>query len=271
VANYRPAPQVHPLVLAGLLALAVCAVGAPPARALEPGEFDSAPLDSLLKAHVTANGVDYAGWKASGTAPLDAILARAAAYDPTSVMGKEPKEAFWLNVYNAFAAKQVLEHYPVKSLADIPGFFDRNTVRAGGKDFTLAKIETTLAQLLPTRPEFALGLAPGAAGGPHLQDEAYTAGNVDSLLSASIHDLIARGKIVMDHDANALHLPPGIDHYWQNYAALPKGFLQAFSNYLPLADLVAINSRHPERVVDPVDLSLWDAGAPPPRPPIKKP
>jgi hypothetical protein len=212
---------------------------------------------------VHEDGVDYAAWKQDGAPALDAFLAKAAAHDPSTTLGKEPKTAFWLNVYNAWSVRQVLSHWPVARISDIPGFFDSNRVRLAGADMTLADMESTLARLLPNRPQFALGLVTGARGGPRLQNTAYTSGNLDSLLAVSIRDLIGRGAIAFSRTDKVLRVPPAVDHYWAAYQTFPHGFADAFASYLPLADLVAINSSDNRRVVQPPDATLLVSGSPP--------
>lgn len=245
-----------PLPGRGLLVAAAFLILASPARALEPGEFDPTPLDGLFAKYVAGGRVDYAAWKTGGIAALDAFLDSAAAYDLTSVMGKEPRAAFLLNAYHAWAIRQVLEHYPVKSVKDIPGFFDKNAHLVAGETRTLDGIEGALAELLPHRPEVFLALCSGAAGGPSLVEIAFRSDNFEKLLQKVLKEGIDRGRIHYDSAANEIHYPPEVERHMAAYEALPHGVLSPLNPYLPLGVITAITNKNPKVVFDPVDWSL---------------
>jgi hypothetical protein len=239
-----------------LFALAPLLLLAPGARALEPGEFDPARFDALLMKYVADGRVDYAAWKSGGVAELDAFLDSLAVYDLGSVMGKEPRASFLLNAYNAWVVRQVLDHYPVKSVKDIPGFFDKNTRKIAGEERTLDGIETALAELLPHRPEFALALCTGAIGGPALLETAYRSDIFEPMIAKTLRGTFQRKRIRYDPAANEVHCPPEVDRYMDRYKALPQGILSAFSSHLTLSEIIALNTKQPKFVVDPVDWSL---------------
>lgn len=95
--------------------------------------------------------VDYATWKKK-PAPLqqyidDLTKASAADYDKLS---KDDQKALWLNVYNAYTIKLVLDNYPIKgknqyypasSIRQVPGFWEGNQIVICGKKVTLDEIE----------------------------------------------------------------------------------------------------------------------------------
>jgi hypothetical protein len=239
-----------------LLAFAPLLLYAPGARALEPGEFDPARFDALLVKYVADGRVDYEAWKASGVAELDAFLDSLAVYDLSSVIGKEPRASFLLNAYNAWGIRQILDHYPVKSVKDIPGFFEKNRRKLAGEERTLNEIEATLAEILPHRPEFALGLCTGAIGGPGMREIAYRSEFFEPMLAKNLTDAVHRKRIYYDAAANEMHCPPEIDRYMDKYKALPQGIGSVLSNDLSLGEIVALHTKHPKFVVDPVDWSL---------------
>src|SRR5205823_5087026 len=83
-----------------------------------------------------------AAWKANAAdlARLDAFLAWQAAADPKA-MSREDQIAFYINAYNSTNIKQVLDHYPVHTPMDIPGYFDAIKHRVAGEDLTVSQIE----------------------------------------------------------------------------------------------------------------------------------
>jgi hypothetical protein len=247
-----------------LLAAAALIAAAAPARALEEGEFDPAPWDRLLERYVSEAGVDYAAWKADGTAELDAFLAACGDYDLKSAFGKEPRGGFLVNAYNARVVRQVLEHYPVESVRDIEGFFDGNPVRIAGSHRTLNAIEEMVASVFKHRPDVLLALCPGAAGGPALALDAYEAANLEPQaygIAAAYLQKDRRHRF--DRETGTLHLTP----FFETHAAIlegqEKGLAGFLQRFLPLADIVALVGAEAEgeyrTVYAPIDWSLNDA------------
>lgn len=168
------------------LVAAAAVVGATsgPARAL-----DVEPWDRVLRAHANAGGMDYAALKADAAAmaDLDAFLAAVA-----SMPESEPLYA-WLDAYNAIVVKSIVARYPLRSVRDVPGFFDRARHRVAGRERTLDEIENQIV-----RPRFRdarvhAALNCGARGCPALASRAFTAANVDAAL-----DRLARAMVAND-------------------------------------------------------------------------
>ena len=262
-------PFVRPRKTLLALAIALSLLGVRSARALEPGEMNPGPFDNLLKKYVAEGKVDYSRWKTAGTADLDAYLDSLGTYDMNNVMGKEPKAAVLMNAYHAWVIRQVLEHYPVKSVNDIPGFFDKNTRKVAGQERTLNDIETALVELIPHEPEFALALSNGTAGGPRMVEEAISSENFMKRMNQGMKEAAALQRVRYDPKTNEMHLPPQIVKYLPQYEALPNGFVGKFGGNLSLGDVMAWSTKHPKIVEDPVDGSL--NGLPPPTKSLKGP
>jgi hypothetical protein len=241
----------------------VLTLAATPGQALERGEFDPTAFDVLVKEYVKDGRVDYEGWQAAGIEALDAFLDEAGEYDLTSTMGKEPKASFLINAYNAWAIRQILEHYPVESVKDIPGFFDSNKRLIAGEYFNLNGIEEKLADLLRNRPYFANALVPGTSGWPKLASEAYSTDTYEALTVESMKSLIGDAYLRYDAEKNLLHVPAPISRHMDLFEAMPKGLVGHLSGYLPLGDIVAISKHKPKHVRDDIDWSLNDSRARP--------
>ena len=98
--------------------------------------------DSLLKAYVHGDYVDYAGWKANAAdmARLDQFLAWQGSAAPKS-MSRDDQIAFYINAYNSTNIQQVLSHYPLHSPMDVDGYFDKIKHHVAGEDLTVSEIE----------------------------------------------------------------------------------------------------------------------------------
>jgi len=78
---------------------------------------DFSPYRMVLARFVDDNGmVDYAGLKANST-NLDQFLDYLANLPPDSepLWSGPDRIAFWINTYNAFTLKAIIDHYPIQS------------------------------------------------------------------------------------------------------------------------------------------------------------
>lgn len=86
-------------------------------------EFSHEIFDRLLRAHVSPEGrVDYAGLARDQAEP-DRYLATLASASSDSHPEKFPSDddalAYWINCYNAFILRGVLDEYPIKSVFEV--------------------------------------------------------------------------------------------------------------------------------------------------------
>ena len=116
--------------MAGLgAALGVWLLAAAPASA---ETIDHGVWDRLLRRYVSEGLVDYHGLAAERPA-LEQYLTGLATVDVTKLSRAE-QLGVWINAYNACVIDGVLEHYPLRSVKDVTGFFDRRRYRVAGRD-----------------------------------------------------------------------------------------------------------------------------------------
>lgn len=113
---------------------------------------------------------------------LDELTESFADFDENRLTDAEARKAFWINAYNVFVIRSVIEHYPVQSPRDVYGFFNTRRHRVAGQLLTLDEIEKRKlrAEYSDARIHFALVCA--AASCPPLISEAYRPGKLDSQL-----------------------------------------------------------------------------------------
>lgn len=125
---------------------------------------------------------------------------------------RERQLAYWINAYNAFVLRTVIDSYPIRgrssdypanSIRQIPGAFERRTFRAGGRTLTLDAIEKdVIAEFGDARA--LLALTRGAMGGPRLKSEAFTADRLDSQLETMAGELTTRRDLVFVDISNGV-------------------------------------------------------------------
>lgn len=137
--------------------------------------------NALLIKYVTATGqVNYAGFK-TDKAKLDAYLKTLSAGVAANA-SKQEKMAFWINAYNAFTVKLIVDNYPTNSIKDLKGGkpWDAKFISIGGKTYSLNDIEHEILrkQYFDARLHFVLVCA--AKSCPKLLNKAYTAANLET-------------------------------------------------------------------------------------------
>ena len=76
-------------------------------------------FNSLLQAHVTDKGiVNYKSFK-TDEHKLDSYISYLQKTSPDNLWSENKKRAFWINAYNAYTIKLILDNYPIASIIDI--------------------------------------------------------------------------------------------------------------------------------------------------------
>lgn len=102
---------------------------------------------ALLKKYVNKNGdVNYKGFIKDSVA-LNSYLNLLSSNAPDSTFTKNERFAYWINAYNAFTIKLIVQNYPLKSIKDLGSTatnnspWDKNFFTIDGKTMTLNIIE----------------------------------------------------------------------------------------------------------------------------------
>lgn len=141
----------------------------------------------VLETYVNEKGnVNYRELK-ENSSELEAFLNNLETLDPKNYQewNKEEKIAFWINSYNAFTLKVIIDHYPIKSsffrslsypknsIRQIPGAWDKITFSVMGKELTLDQIEHQILRREFQEPRIHMALVCAANSCPLLRREPY--------------------------------------------------------------------------------------------------
>ena len=198
----KPAALVVLIALASSLAPSAAAVQDP-----KPVAVDALhrPFDEILDIYVRDGLVYYYALRQE-RGKLDRYVQALGDVGADTIKGwpRDRQLAYWINAYNAFVLRTVIDGYPIRgrsnefpanSIRQIPGAFERRTFRAGGRTLTLDAIEKdVIAEFGDARA--LLALARGAMGGPRLKSEAFTEGRLDSQLDTMASELVTRRDMV---------------------------------------------------------------------------
>ena len=192
-----------------------------PAAAATTTKSDHSAWNSLLRKHVAGNGdVDYAGFKRDIN-KLDAYLDELRAGTPDESYSRAEAMAYWINAYNAFTVKRILNDYPVSSIRDLDGGdpWKVKWIELDGKTYSLNQIEHDI--LRPrygdARIHFAVNCA--ATSCPPLPNQAFTAGNLNSLLETRTRAFI-RNPSYNQIDGGQVKVSKIFDWYGEDFGDL---------------------------------------------------
>ena len=146
--------------------------------------LDHQKWNTLLQKHVSSTGiVDYVGFKKDILA-LQSYLDLLANNLPKESSSKNATLAYWINAYNAFTVKLILDNYPIKSIKDIKNPWDQKFIILENRAYSLGEIEhKILRQMDEPRIHFAINCASYSC--PNLLNEAYVESKIEKQLENS--------------------------------------------------------------------------------------
>ncbi len=176
-------------VLGVFISLASCAQPESGFYACEVPNHES--WSRLLQRHVsTAGFVSYSGFRTDSVA-LNAYLSSLSKCLPSATWSRKERLAYWINAYNAFTIKLIIDHYPVKSIKDIGSklvvpfvnsVWDAKFFSIGGVQMSLNQIEHSILRKQFDEPRIHFAIVCASISCPSLMNSAYTASDLEGQL-----------------------------------------------------------------------------------------
>ncbi|MCF8258822.1 MAG: DUF547 domain-containing protein [Flavobacteriales bacterium] len=217
-----------------LLGIAFQGCASPPLSDLgcKPPSHDA--WTALLRAHVDTKGhVSYKGLK-KDVDRLDAYLRTLSDCPPSKDWSRDERLAYWVNAYNAFTVKLIIDHYPVKSIKEIGprlsvplvnSVWDIKFFKIGGVEMNLNHIEHDILRKEFDEPRIHFAIVCASFSCPQLLNESFAPQTLEKQLHdrtvAFINDPV-RNRIATDR----LQLSSIFDWFKGDFTK--KGTLQAF-------------------------------------------
>lgn len=167
-------------------------------------------FDLVLKNYVTDEGlVNYSDLRSDED--LEDFLSYLRNTDPDTLPSREHSLAFWINAYNAFVLKGVINNYPVKNVLKvglIPHTFFRVTkYETKHGNLTLSKIENSKIRDGFREPRIHFAINCASHGCPILLNKAYRAETLEEQLEVQAEQFINdKSKNRLDRKSNKLYL-----------------------------------------------------------------
>lgn len=173
--------------------------------------------DALVHQFVDDYGfVDYKGFKEAEN-QLDEYLNLITHNPPQSSWSNHQKLAYWINAYNAFTVKLIMNNYGLGNIKEIGSIhqqspFKISFFKIGTDDFTLDKLEHEILRKEFNEPRIHFCLVCASFSCPKFRNEAFTADKLEEQLEDQTSDFIN------DPDKNSLDQNPiGISSLFQWY------------------------------------------------------
>ena len=195
------------------------------------GGFDHeyAAYAAVLRDFVRPPRVDYAAMQ-RGRAPLDAAVAAFAAPSDAAAAAwtREQRLAFWINAYNAFTLRTIVDHYPIRaswftlaphnSIRQIDGVWTAAGWRAAGRTLSLDDIEHTILRPAFKEPRIHFAINCASVGCPPLAGEPYRGAAVDAQLDAAARRYLASPQ-GLRVEGNTLRVSRILEWYGEDFVA----------------------------------------------------
>ncbi len=228
--------QFAALIIAGCLWLAGCTEAPPPPTA--PFDHQHGLFDQVLQKYVANGLVDYAALQNDQDA-LDRYLQSLADVNPKDYEGwtRQQKLAYWINAYNAYTLRTIVDHYPVTrsifadplrrypadSICQIPGVWGWRWWPAMSGKYTLDHMEHVILRKELKEPRIHFVLVCASKGCPLLENRAFDAEHLEQRLDrAAVHYLYRDRKVQIDRASKVVRLPQIFNWFAEDFAPLPE-------------------------------------------------
>lgn len=196
----QPRASLRLLVIASavitLLGPALHAVAEESAQ--EGFDHSHAGLEEVLQTYLHDGLVNYRGLKANRSG-LDSYLQGLGAVTPSEMSGwtRDQRLAFWINAYNGFTLKVIIDHYPIQSsffgrlrfpansIRQIDGVWDKLKWPVASQKLTLNHMEHQILRKEFDEPRVHAAINCASMGCPPLADHAFTAEGLEEKLHAA--------------------------------------------------------------------------------------
>ena len=192
--------------------------------------FEFSDWDILLGKYVEADLIDGISLNSVsyGKLRLDPVFhklnKRLSLFSPSELITDNEKLAFWINVYNIFAVKIVLNNYPLKSIKDVGGFFKSvwkvKAGTVGGKKYSLDEIEHGILRKMGD-PRIHTAIVCASISCPNLSKKSYSSKNLNKQLDMQMKDFLANPnkgmRINMNEQPRRISLSPIFNWFAQDF------------------------------------------------------
>ncbi|WP_229736581.1 DUF547 domain-containing protein [Bizionia arctica] len=147
-------------------------------------------LDKLLQKHVNSLGEVNYKTILTDKQLLQSSLDEFTKNQPKDSWSKNETLSYWINAYNAFTIKLIIDNYPVKSIKDIKNPWDQEFIPIGKNPMSLSEIEHEILRKM-NEPRIHFAIVCASVSCPKLLNEAYVPSKLDLQLTVATEEFLA--------------------------------------------------------------------------------
>ncbi len=161
--------------------------------------------------------------------------------DPRSLPSEKHRMAFWINAYNAFVIKGVLEEYPIKSVLKVSliphSFFKRKKFETKHGEITLQVLENEKLREAFREPRVHFAINCASISCPKLLIEEYSAEKLEEQLEAQAVSFINdKSRNYLDKENKVLYLSSIFEWYERDFVKKGERIADYVAGYLNADD-----------------------------------
>ncbi len=184
--------------------------------------YDFKVCDSFLKDNVDSFGrVKYDRFASDLKPVFISEIEKALKNNPKDFPENYPKKtdqfAYWINVYNHLVIREVVNHYPLKSIQDIPNVWKKKQ-KIGKQSFSLDEIEHDILSAEFKDPRFHFAIICAAYSCPKLQPFSFRGDKLEEQLELVKKTFFENTlNFLLDNHANTLYVSKIFEWYVNDF------------------------------------------------------
>ncbi|MCP9472957.1 MAG: DUF547 domain-containing protein [Nitrospira sp.] len=218
-----------------------------PVDRLDPVQVTHKDLDAVLRSAVRDGYVDYPAIQVDPR--FDSYVTDLNRIDPQSLASEADRLAFWINAYNAFAIRGILNGSSPRPYIGWYRYFKARTHMVGGREITLSDLEHGILRKRFREPRIHFAIVCASLSCPKLQSYAFRGDLLDEQLDAAARSFVNDpDRNRFDRQAKVARLSKIFDWFEEDFAAAAGSVLAYVSRYVIDRELVRELSEHRYRV-----------------------
>ena len=187
-------------------------------------QFDYSQLDEIVGKYVQGNSVNYSKLLADKEKLIsftNSLAATSPNSHPEKFKSRNEQLAYWINAYNAYILKIIVENYPVDSIKDIKfiGFtvwLHKNTL--GGEEISFKALEDDIIRDMYKDPRIHFAINCASFSCPPLRDRVYLPETLDKQMDESASLFINdKNNVRIVEEEGKIYLSSIFDWYEDDY------------------------------------------------------
>ncbi len=175
------------------------------------------------------------------------VVSQLEGFDTGQLQTQEEKLAFYINAYNIFALKTILDHWPIASIKDAGSFiypvWYRDAGIINGRTVSLNEVEHKILRTMG-EPRIHLAIVCASVSCPDLRPEAYTATQLNAQLDDQVKLFLHNPAKGLNINGNTVQVSQIFDWFGDDFKVM--GGVEAFlRRYVELPETIHLKADLP--------------------------